>query len=166
VTTTTRLYEAMILLDNRETKKDFEGLRQRIADVLGRGGGRVVAARKWDERKLAYEIRGQKRATYYIAFFEGPSDSLVGIRRQLYLTEGVMRCLLLAAGSVPEWAFQEPPPESPEGEASEEGAEGAEASSEASDKGEDREKSKATESDEGSEEETVSAGRDREETSE
>ena len=32
--------------------------------------------KKWDERKLAYEVNGQKRGTYVIAYFTAPGDAV------------------------------------------------------------------------------------------
>src|SRR4030095_13176676 len=58
-----QLYEAMFLLDNREVKKGFDAARERVTTLLTKHGAKPRVVRKWDERKLAYEIARQKRGT-------------------------------------------------------------------------------------------------------
>ena len=106
-----RIYEAMFLLDSREVKKDAAAVEQKIAGILEKNGAKVVVARRWDERKLAFEVRGQKRATYYLAYFECPPDRITLIRREFVLTESILRALLLAVESIPPAAFEAPPQE-------------------------------------------------------
>ena len=46
--------------------------------------------------KLAYEIGGHKRATYYLTYFKAPTTSLAGIRTDANLSEKIIRHLILA----------------------------------------------------------------------
>ncbi|HET6202372.1 MAG TPA: 30S ribosomal protein S6 [Planctomycetota bacterium] len=115
-----KTYEAMILIDNREVKKDGAALEQKVNVILEKHGAKILVARRWDERKLAYEIRGQKRATYYLAYYEASPDRIDPILHDLHLTESVLRVLTLAVLEVPPSAFEAPPPaHGEEGEAPE-----------------------------------------------
>ena len=40
--------------------------------ILEKNGATIVRKEKWDERKLSYEIRGHRRATYYLVYFNAP----------------------------------------------------------------------------------------------
>ena len=51
-----KTYEAMVLLDNREVKKGWDATREMVKSILAKHGAEVVVAKRWDERKLAYEI--------------------------------------------------------------------------------------------------------------
>ncbi|MBI3819147.1 MAG: 30S ribosomal protein S6 [Planctomycetes bacterium] len=106
------LYEGMFLLDNREAKKGFEASRDRVAGIITKNGGTPRVVRKWDERKLTYEIKKQKRATYMLAYFDAPQDAVTKIEREAQLTEVFLRCLIMRAESVPEKVMQEPLSES------------------------------------------------------
>ena len=54
---------------------DAEGGDQpRAAGSSSGTAGKILVIKKWDERKLAYEINGQKRGTYIIAYFTAPGD--------------------------------------------------------------------------------------------
>lgn len=96
----------MFLLDNREVKKGWEQAKNLPVAVLERFGAKVVSARRWEERRLAYEIKKQKRATYLLVYFEAPPEKIVTLNRELQLTEGVLRHMVLALEEFPELAFQ------------------------------------------------------------
>jgi small subunit ribosomal protein S6 len=91
----TRDYEAMFLLDNAACTADYEGTVGAVDQILTRAGATIVQKEKWDERKLAYEIRGHKRATYYLAYFRAPTDAIGRIRGDAALSEKIIRSLVL-----------------------------------------------------------------------
>ena len=59
--------------------------------------GRSWSIKKWDERKLAYEIKGKKRGMYIIAYFTAPGDGGRRIERDVNLSEDVLRVLVTKA---------------------------------------------------------------------
>lgn len=99
------IYEGMFLLDSGRAAKDWEGTKALVDNVLARYGAKPVLADRWDERKLTYTIKRQKRGTYYLCYFDAPGVSVSEIRRDLTLTEGVLRFLILA------WPVDAPLPE-------------------------------------------------------
>ncbi len=90
-----RLYEAMILVTTAEASRDWDGLTHHVSDILTRNGAEVVDLRKWGERKLAYEIQHQRKATYILIHFEAPTNVIAEIRRELQLSERILRHLIL-----------------------------------------------------------------------
>jgi small subunit ribosomal protein S6 len=90
------IYEGMFLLDSGRAAKDWEGTRALVDAVLDRYGAKAILKDRWDERKLAYPIKRQKRGTYYLNYFDATGDAVTNIRRDLTLTEGVLRFLVLA----------------------------------------------------------------------
>ncbi|HHI78796.1 MAG TPA: 30S ribosomal protein S6 [Planctomycetes bacterium] len=99
-------YEAMLLLDNREVKKGWDGLKEKVDGVLKKHGAEIIVAKRWDERKLAYEIKKQRRATYYLAYFKAPPESLAKMNFDLKLSEPILRHLILRVEEVPAEAFE------------------------------------------------------------
>ena len=55
------VYEGMFILDPGRYGRDPGGVTQQLADLIVQQGGTLLAARLWDERKLAYPIKGQKK---------------------------------------------------------------------------------------------------------
>ena len=91
-----RRYEGMFLVESGLASRDWDGAEKQLRDLVEKSGGSVLSAGKWDERKLAYEIRGAKRATYWLCYFRAPTDVPGKIRRTATLLETVLRSMVLA----------------------------------------------------------------------
>jgi small subunit ribosomal protein S6 len=91
----TREYEAMFLLDNAAAVADWDGTSGIVDQLLTKYGAEIVHKEKWDERKLAYEIRGHKRATYYLVYFKAPSDTAAKVTADAALNDKIVRMLVL-----------------------------------------------------------------------
>jgi small subunit ribosomal protein S6 len=91
-----RRYEAMFLVESGVASKDWDGVEKQLKEMVERNGGSILSAGRWDERKLAYEIRGAKRATYWLCYFRSPGEVPEKIRRQAGLSETVLRGMVLA----------------------------------------------------------------------
>lgn len=89
-----RAYEAMFLFDPA-VATDWANVEAEVNRLIGRANGEIVACKRWDERRLAYEIRGRKRACYVLTYFRAPSDRIVGLERDVQLSEHVLRALVL-----------------------------------------------------------------------
>ena len=96
-----KLYEGMFLLDNQAVRADWGQAKAAVTELLAKHGAKVVTARRWDERKLAYKIKGRTRATYLLAYFEAGAGGVNELRRDLELDERMLRYLIVAAESVP-----------------------------------------------------------------
>ena len=99
-------YEIMVLLDNREVKKGWDAAREQVKSVFTKYGAEVIAAKRWDERKLTYEIKKQKRATYLLAYVKLAAERVRDLRREMDLTEWVLRHAVLRVEAVPPEAFE------------------------------------------------------------
>ncbi|UCE99093.1 MAG: 30S ribosomal protein S6 [Planctomycetota bacterium] len=92
-----KLYEAMFLVDSAEATADWEGINAVIKKILEKAGAEIVSIRKWDDRKLAYEINGKSRGTYILCYFRAEGEKIRGIERDVQLSEQIMRVLILSA---------------------------------------------------------------------
>lgn len=91
----TRTYEGMFLLDSTQAAQDWENLRKQIVAMLERRGAAILSAKKWAERKLAYEIKGHKRGTYFLAYFNMEPQYVKILREDFQLSEFILRSLVL-----------------------------------------------------------------------
>lgn len=91
----------MFLLAQSATA-DLAAATDTVRNMITRHGGEILILRKWDERKLAYPIRGQKRGLYLIAYFKAPSSALAAIDRDAVLSEIVLRGMVIKADHVGE----------------------------------------------------------------
>jgi small subunit ribosomal protein S6 len=126
-----RIYEVMFLIDNNTVRAGWKEAKAGCTGLIEKHGGKVLSARRWEERKLAYPIRQRRRGTYLLGFCELPGEGVGTLRRELDISESVLRYLLLRVEAVPpkelelarledaaDFRVPEPPPEDvPEGPA-------------------------------------------------
>ncbi|MCS7032624.1 MAG: 30S ribosomal protein S6 [Phycisphaerae bacterium] len=107
-------YEAMFLFPATGSM-DVEHCIKTARGIIERHGGKVLVIKKWDERKLAYEIGKHKRGLYILAYFTGPGSSVAGIERDVNLSEEILRVLITRADHLNEreMAAVEPQPIQP-----------------------------------------------------
>ena len=92
-----KVYEAMFLVDSALAAADWEGTNQLIKTILEKAEAQIISIRKWDERKLAYDIAGKSRGTYILCYFNAPASKISQIERDVQLSEKIMRVLILRA---------------------------------------------------------------------
>ena len=89
------VYEGMFILDPTKFARDPGAAAQQVADLITNHGGTILAARLWDERKLAYPIKGHKKGVYWLTYFTMPGGNLVALERQCEITDDIVRKLVL-----------------------------------------------------------------------
>lgn len=105
-------YEGFFLLPGNA---EVEPSLKRIKDIIERHEGKITVIKKWDERKLAYEIKKQKRGLYILAYFTAPGAAVAQITRDVNLSDDVLRVLITDAShlTTDEMAKVEPQPIAP-----------------------------------------------------
>lgn len=101
-TVTKRLYEAMFLVDSATAAADWQKVTDDIQRVLDRAGADVVSMKKWDDRRMAYEINRKARGTYILTYFNCETDKIGGIERDVQLSELLIRVLILRTDQMTE----------------------------------------------------------------
>ncbi len=89
------VYEGMFILDPTKYARDPETVTGQLNELVAEFGGSVLVSQLWDERKLAYPIKGQKKGSYWLIYFRMDGDNLVAFERQCELNENLLRRLIL-----------------------------------------------------------------------
>jgi small subunit ribosomal protein S6 len=89
------VYEGMFILEPGRYSRDPGAVTQQVADLITQHGGTVLAARLWDERKLAYPIKGHKKGVYWLTYFTMTGEGLTPLERQCEISEEILRKLVL-----------------------------------------------------------------------
>jgi small subunit ribosomal protein S6 len=89
------VYECMFLLDTNKVAGDVPAAAAQIKSILERNHAEVLAARPWDERRLAFPIKGHKKGLYYLTYFKAEGKELKNIEHDFSLAELVLRHLVL-----------------------------------------------------------------------
>jgi small subunit ribosomal protein S6 len=91
----------MFLFDS-SVARDWEAIEQEVHRLCNRIGAELLVCVKYDERKLAYEIKRRKRGTYVLTYLEASPERIVDLERDARLSELILRLLVLQADDVPE----------------------------------------------------------------
>ena len=107
-------YEAMFLFPATGTM-ELQACLDIARTMVERHGGQIIVLKKWDERKLAYEMEKQKRGLYVLCYFRNDGTGITGLERDVRLSEQVLRVLITRADHVneTEMAAVEPQPIAP-----------------------------------------------------
>ena len=111
-----RLYEGMFIISDTVAGSDWEAAVKHVEDLLKNRGAEILKSEKWEERKFAYKLKGHKRGTYLLVYFNAPTDSISLIKRDFELSDNVLRTLIVRVDKIRE-STPEEKTEEPVGEA-------------------------------------------------
>ncbi len=89
-------YEGLFLFPQSKAASLREAV-DHIEEIIGRAEAELISLKKWDERRLAYEIRGNKRGIYFLAYFRARASAMVSMERDCNLSEQLLRTLIVQA---------------------------------------------------------------------
>ncbi len=80
-------------LDAEEVDKALEALGKTVSDL----GGKVVSTDKTGRKKLAYDIQNFRDGFFVTSVLSLPEDKVAEFRRQLRLSDNILRTMFLEA---------------------------------------------------------------------
>ena len=89
------VYEGLFILDANRYGRDPDAVSGQIRTMVEKLGGEVLVSRLWEERRLAYPIKGQRKGTYWLTYFRLDAGRLVDLQRQCQITDDIVRVLFL-----------------------------------------------------------------------
>ena len=95
----TTAYEGMFLFPQAQAT-DLQAAVDHLKDILAKAGAELISLRKWDERRLAFEIKGNKRGVYFLAYFRIKRSGVAAVERGCNLSEMLLRSMFLRAEHV------------------------------------------------------------------
>ena len=107
----TGTYEALFLFGTAATT-DVDGSVKQVEELVKKHGGEIILCKKWDERKLAFEIKKNKRGLYVLCFFRGMGVN-EKITRDVNLSEEILRVLITDASHLTEDEMRAQEPQQP-----------------------------------------------------
>lgn len=94
------IYEGMFLFP-QSAGSDLGGAVAHVESILDRAEAELISICKWDERRLAYDIKGNKRGLYILIYFKADRSRIAGIERDCNLSEMLLRAMIVRAEHVP-----------------------------------------------------------------
>ncbi len=92
---TENVYEGMFILDSNRYGRDSAAVSGQIPEMIEKAGGEILVSRLWEERRLAYTIKGHRKGTYWLTYFRLDGSELASLERQCRLSDSIIRTLFL-----------------------------------------------------------------------
>jgi len=92
----------MFIISDTVAGSDWEAAVKHVEDLLKNRGAEILKSEKWEERKFAYKLKGHKRGTYLLVYFNAPTDSISLIKRDFELSDNVLRTLIVRVDEIKE----------------------------------------------------------------
>ncbi|TWT95336.1 30S ribosomal protein S6 [Botrimarina colliarenosi] len=89
------VYEGLFIFDANKFARDHDALPKAVEEMITSEGGEVVVSRLWEERRLAYAVKGQRKGAYWLIYFRQDGDKITGLNRACELKSGVLRHMVL-----------------------------------------------------------------------
>lgn len=89
------VYEGMFILDANRFGRDPDAVAGQIPTLIEGAGGEVLVSRLWEERRLAYAIKGQRKGAYWLTYFRLDPAQVAEIYRKCELSDSILRVLFL-----------------------------------------------------------------------
>lgn len=80
-------YESIFILRSSLGDEEAEAVIEKMKSVLTKHGATIVKAENWGKKKLAYEIKHDRRGTYILLQFESAQENVVSELERLYRLE-------------------------------------------------------------------------------
>jgi small subunit ribosomal protein S6 len=90
-----RSYELVFIVHPEVDEDGLTAVTEKVEGLIKRNGGKVTRIEPWGLRRLAYPIQKQWDGQYVLMRLELESQSVVGLERDLGLTEQIMRHLVV-----------------------------------------------------------------------
>jgi small subunit ribosomal protein S6 len=78
----------------------WENCENEIKRLMDRIDAEIVFCKKWDERRLAYKIKGCKRGVYVLVYFNADGSRIKELERDTKISEDVLRIMVVCAEGV------------------------------------------------------------------
>jgi small subunit ribosomal protein S6 len=88
-------YECLFLLDSTKTAGNIDSAKGQLHAGLEKYGAEILASRPWDDRRLAYPIKGHKKGQYYLIFFKCDSLKMTEMEHDFRLSELILRHMVI-----------------------------------------------------------------------
>jgi small subunit ribosomal protein S6 len=91
----TGVYEGLFILDSNRYARDRDGVAREVEGLVEAAGGELLVSRLWEERRLAYAIKGQRKGAYWLMYFRLSTANLADLTRQCEINDAILRQLFV-----------------------------------------------------------------------
>lgn len=88
-------YECMLLFNANAYARNPAAAAAAAEDAVGAVDGEIKVSRLWNEQKLAFPIKGQRKGVYWLVYFSAETTLLPKLNRVCQLNDMILRHLVI-----------------------------------------------------------------------
>lgn len=92
------IYENIVILNASLGDEEIETASGKIKDLITNSGGEILKTDVWGRRKLAYEIKKQKKGFYLLLVFKSPSAAIKKLEDYYKVFDPVVKYMVIKLG--------------------------------------------------------------------
>lgn len=89
------IYENIVILNASLGDEEIETASGKIKDLITNSGGEILNTDVWGRRKLAYEIKKQKKGFYLLLVFKSPSATIKKLEDYYKVFDPVVKYMVI-----------------------------------------------------------------------
>ena len=89
------IYENIVILNASLSDEEIETASGKIKDLITNSGGEILNTDVWGRRKLAYEIKKQKKGFYLLLVFKSPSAAIKKLEDYYKVFDPVVKYMVI-----------------------------------------------------------------------
>jgi len=89
------IYENILILDAALSDEEAEAAITKIKDLIAGNGGEVLKVDIWGRKKLAYEIKKQKKGLYVLLLYKTPPAAIKKIEELYKVFDAVLKYIII-----------------------------------------------------------------------
>ncbi|HQR13520.1 MAG TPA: 30S ribosomal protein S6 [Nitrospira sp.] len=87
------LYESLFIIRPTLSDEETTALIEKMKGTVTKNGATIVRAENWGRKKLAYEIKRERKGTYVYFYFQGPGTTIADLERAYRLEDSIIKFL-------------------------------------------------------------------------
>jgi small subunit ribosomal protein S6 len=87
------LYESLFIIRPSVSDEETNALIDKMKGVAERTGAQFIKAENWGRKKLAYEVRRERKGTYVYFYFKAPNNTVGELERAYRLEDNIIKFL-------------------------------------------------------------------------
>ena len=87
------IYESIFIITPTLSDDETNAIIKKMQDVVAKQGGEMLKFEDWGKKKLAYEVKKQKRGHYAFLQFKGTPAAISELERTYKMTDAVIKFL-------------------------------------------------------------------------
>ena len=87
------LYESLFIIRPSLSDEETTALIEKMKGTVTKNGASLERAENWGRKKLAYEIKRERKGTYVYFYFKGPGAVIAELERSYRLEDSIIKFL-------------------------------------------------------------------------